>query len=77
MPPSLCRIIRGGWMIVMMLLTQEADIISSFTARRLAAGVSAELVALHLLMLFTLVFLGGCEVFIVNILLVLFLTYVI
>jgi preprotein translocase subunit SecD len=53
-----CRIVRGGWMVVMMLITSEHDISSSFTHRRLAAGVSAELVVLQLLMLFTLVLLG-------------------
>jgi hypothetical protein len=55
-----CRIIRGGWMVVMMCITREGDILSSFVARRLAAGMSAELVVLQLLLLFTLVFLGKC-----------------
>ncbi|WIA20664.1 hypothetical protein OEZ85_005039 [Tetradesmus obliquus] len=53
------RIVRGGWMIIMMLLTHENDITTAFTARRLAAGVPAERVALQLLMLFTLNFLGN------------------
>ncbi|KAF6259203.1 hypothetical protein COO60DRAFT_1029512 [Scenedesmus sp. NREL 46B-D3] len=54
------RLVRGGWMVVMMLITPEADIVSSFTARRLAAGASPQLVVLRLLMLFTLIFLGQC-----------------
>jgi hypothetical protein len=45
-----------------MCVTKEADIVSSFVARRLAAGLSAELVVLQLLMLFTLVLLGELPV---------------
>jgi hypothetical protein len=55
-----CRIVRGGWMVAAMAVTNEADICSSFVARRLAAGMAPQLVVLQLLMLFTLILLGEC-----------------